>query len=1061
MFKLEFRSIRTKIYFTIALTGTIVMTLVLIYSYVILGQLREEKIKNQYFQTGNHSAAMVSAQLTALTSNLQSNAAIVGEISGISPKASKQIIKSSLKNILKKNSRLAGAWAILNSDLNDTLNLISHKSFVYYFYNINNIIGERQLNKNQIKEIRNSPLYTVPATNYQTNILNIRSESYSGEIFDNINVISICLPLFINKEFVGTMGLDIPQKFFQKYMIQYSQNNFSTLVNDNGTMIAHNNSKFIDVQFSDYYAKLNSDFDIIQKIENSKTPFSINYSEKGEKKYLLILPFKVGSKSQAYAYVLSVSLDSKSTSKFRIIKLYIFLIFLLGIISSFIIGRILSLQTFFPLLKINKAMRSLAIGELNEIEHLPLHRKDEIGTTFFLIDSLKKGFKNLIQFAISIKQGDYDYEYKPFGETDILGHSLIGLQTNLKELQTEQQEIRKKEEIRNWVNTGISHFSSFLRRHSKNLSDFTAELIQELVEFSELEIGGIYLLSKNNKSKKILHLIATYAYDRIKYIDKEIQIREGLVGTCAAEEATIYLQKIPENYISIATGMGETAPGSLILIPLKVESRIIGVLELASIKEMDDYLINFLEKLADNISLTIASVQINEQTDKLLTKLQSSSDELRSQEEELRQNLEELQTTQEEASRRQFHLDNLVKAIDNSALTLKLNKIGKIGEINEAFQRLLDIHSVENLEGLFYNEFFDLSSLKVSATEFWKDLENGIIQRNVLKVSILNQKVWILATFTPLYDIDGTMNEVFLIGFDYTEMIDNQIRVKESKAYLDLLEKKISNYKNESLKLSKVNEELKVKYELYDDLAKRIMAIVVLDKDANIIEANNKVYEIFEIKEKSIVGRNLIEFSSFVSSTDFQTFWSELLTKDFHERNFVYNSKLYKEYYYINKIAGENKKSIVNFIIEISGTDTGKMTGAMYGGLDKFIENQFLVAEYTEEGNLLKMNENLLQLFKLESEDIKRKNHRDFAIVENVLKYHVLWSKLRSGEPQVREIRYGIENREFIFMDYYFPVKDEKNKTGKVLVISINISEMKKRIEMLTKTLNDFKKNKN
>jgi len=1048
MFKIRIKSIKTKIHLTIAVMGIIVMSLFLGYSYFMLSRLRIEKIKSFYAQKGNHASALLSSQLNSFTSNLQNNVAILNDFS-IKSSESEKLIQTSLKNFLKQNKDITGAWTILKKG-NKRSNTTSNFE-IFYFYNVQNFTGERKLSKTKIREYSNSKLFTVPTTNNQVTILDLRTESYTGGEFDKINVISIAVPLHLSNGLEGSIGIDIPQSYFQKYMLNFTQTNFSLMLNDKNKIIAHSSKKIINSFFKDYYASLNNNFDILKRIKDKQKQFDVEYSQSKNNKILFIFPFKVNKQQLSIVY--SVQIKSQSFDEFSITKLIFLLIFFAGLIAIYIIGRIIIHQIDSPLTKINSSLKQLAKGEINSIPRFRTNRIDEISKSYALINAIKIGFKKIISFSEEIKNGDYDVQYTPFGENDTLGNSLIGLQKNLKELKESQIRINNEEKIRAWVNDGISHFASFLRSHSKNLTEFSNELIKELVDYTKMEIGGIYLFIQNRRKKNVLKLIASYAYDRNKYIDIELQEREGLPGTCAAEKATIYLEKIPNDYISIATGIGTTPPKSLILIPLKVESRVIGVLELASLEKLDSYKINFFEKLSENIALTIASVQINEKTDKLLTQLQTNSDELRSQEEELRQNLEELEATQEEASKRQFHLDNLVKAIDNSALTIKFNRIGKIIELNEAFSRLVNNLNIETTEGLFFNELLELN---IDSTDFWKNLEKGNIQRITLSVRNTKPKLWLLLTFTPLYNLDGKMDEVFAIGFDYSENYENSLNYKETKAYAEHLEKSTKVNNQEIQLLKKQSEKLKKDYKLYENLAQRILAKVVLDEEANILETNNKLFELLDIKEKSIVGRNLIELSSFNSSKEFNEFWQTLILKKFFERNFVYNNNLYKEFYYIEKT--EKGKTITNFILQAGQSQKENESKGL--NIGTILNKNMLTAEYNSEGKVLSLSPKLMELFKLNEKDLKRKNHKDFAIVENVLKYHVLWSKLRTGEPQTREMRYEVDKTEYTLIDYYFPIFNDKSEVEKIFSISVDISKLRNHVSLLTKTLNDIKKNK-
>jgi transcriptional regulator with PAS, ATPase and Fis domain len=89
----------------------------------------------------------------------------------------------------------------------------------------------------------------------------------------------------------------------------------------------------------------------------------------------------------------------------------------------------------------------------------------------------------------------------------------------------------------------------------------------------------------------------------------------------------------------------------LILIPLKLEDAVFGVIELASFNKFKSYEIEFLEGIAENIASSLHTVKVNEHTNALLEQSQQQAEELAAQEEEMRQNIEELQATQEDMAR--------------------------------------------------------------------------------------------------------------------------------------------------------------------------------------------------------------------------------------------------------------------------------------------------------------------------------------------------------------------------------------------------------------------------
>jgi hypothetical protein len=271
--------------------------------------------------------------------------------------------------------------------------------------------------------------------------------------------------------------------------------------------------------------------------------------------------------------------------------------------------------------------------------------------------------KSLTTFADTIGQGNYEADVRiEEGEKDSLSLALAGMRDKLKMVAEEDKK-------RNWVNSGLAQVGEILRMHYEKSEDLYFSITSFVVTYLNANQGGLFILQETSEETNI-ELVACIAYDRKKYMKKKFDRKEGLIGRCVQEAATIYLTEIPNDYIEITSGLGKANPSDLLIVPLKLNDETFGVLELASFNKIEKYQLEFVEKIAESIASTISNVKTNERTRILLEQSQQQAEELSAQEEEMRQNMEELQATQEEMVRMSSNLQKEVEdlKIENEAL---------------------------------------------------------------------------------------------------------------------------------------------------------------------------------------------------------------------------------------------------------------------------------------------------------------------------------------------------------------------------------------------------------
>jgi len=328
----------------------------------------------------------------------------------------------------------------------------------------------------------------------------------------------------------------------------------------------------------------------------------------------------------------------------QIIKNIIFAFIVISIVIMVVRWGIFS-NVVRPIDTLAKDIELIARGEL--IDNIKNNKTGIIWTIYHSYNIMIDRLKATTEFANQIGEGNLNVNLDNIHKEDILGHSLIRMKNNLLEAKELEEKNKKEEEKRNWATKGFANFSEILRQTNKSIEEFSSDIIINLVKYTNSNQGGIFILNDNEKENVILELTASYAYNRKKYITKTINLGEGLVGLCAIEKETIFLTEIPENYIHITSGLGDSNPRSIVIIPLKLEDKIFGIIELASFSIYEDYQISFLEQLGESIASTLSIAKTNILTKELLEQSQQQQEEMAAQEEEMRQNLEEMQATQE------------------------------------------------------------------------------------------------------------------------------------------------------------------------------------------------------------------------------------------------------------------------------------------------------------------------------------------------------------------------------------------------------------------------------
>jgi PAS domain S-box-containing protein len=617
-------------------------------------------------------------------------------------------------------------------------------------------------------------LYARDKARAEELISELYADVYSTGKQEKKYMTSLESPILINGDFIGLVGVDITLDRFQEIVkgIELEKlRNKAFLITHNGKYAGHPNSELLNKP-AEQNPTSRENFNLYEKI-TSGTPFSIKHDKEGTtESFVSYSPIKIG-RTDTYWY-LGVSVPTESIMERANQNFKISL--LVGLIGLIILSTVIYLvarNITIPIEKVTSVLNRVSKGHIDKEMKLEITSGDEIEEMATALNTSIEELNKKNEFAKNLGDGNLDYEFQLSHEEDELGNSLLEMRDSLKKAREEEKKRKEEDEKRQWVNEGLTKFADILRKDNDDLQKLSDNIIKNLVKYLGANQGGLFILNDDDEENPVYELQSAFAFDRKKYKQKTFKPGESLVGTCAIEKEKIYLTELPQDYIEITSGLGDANPDSLLIVPLKHEEEVLGVIEMASFKELAQHEINFVEKVAENIASTLASVRVNLKTNQLLEKSQQQAEELSSQEEEMRQNMEELQATQEEAARKKAEMEGLVNALNESSYVIEYDLDGKILTINDNYLDILGV-SREYAIGSHHSDHMDFTEeQKKEYAQFWNDLKSGKIKKQTNIVKINNHSHKFTETYTPIKDANGNIVKILKIANNISDFEEN------------------------------------------------------------------------------------------------------------------------------------------------------------------------------------------------------------------------------------------------------------------------------------------------
>jgi methyl-accepting chemotaxis protein len=822
-----------------------------------------------------------------------------------------EVFLAQQKKILERNKHYLSVATSFELRFIDSTWDFKHGRLMKGYYRENGVIKLFQAKRNLEGDDLSSNYYTI-----KTNLLNWISDpelfSYTGKEEDNILNTNISVPILRDGEFAGLAGADIDMSFFQKITdsIRPYPRSYSFILSNNGTIVAHPKTEWVGKHFDKVDSTFASDINIIEKIRAGETFTYMQVDTLANEEFhytFAPIQLKGNNKNWALAIAIPNSLILEKTSVFLRTGIIIGLIGL--IIMAFII-LFIAKSISRPIIKTTNILKELAKGKFDRDNLIEVKTNDEVGVMAESVNQLTQGLHRTTDFASEVGKGNYESDFKLLSNEDMLGSALLDMRNNLIKAKEEEAKRKREEDIRRWSADGQAILNDLLRQ-AKDFDELSYSILSQIIKYVDAAMGAIYVLNDSDENDVFFEMITAVAYEREKLIRAKVKPEEGLVGRCAHEKLTIYLKEIPENYVKVTSGLGESNPRSLLLIPLSVNEVVLGVLEIVSFKEFENYQIEFLEKAGESIASDLSTSKINKRTEILLKQSQEQAEELAQQEEEMRQNMEEIQATQESLkesqAKTQMIFDNVVDAI------VTIDSRGIIELWNPAAETLFGYTAREaigqNIKMIMYGE---------DAREHDKYIERYLNtgQRHVLGKS---REVMGMHKSGKKFHVELRLEEGRL--GNETKFIGVLRNIEERKK----TENETKIRMEELQSLNRISESSKKEMELLINGVKQVSLFVEYNMERKIIEINDNFLKLLDTKREDMLGVQQGAFETDPEKKkEFDKLWDDLKngkTRKIIQHIMAKGKNLYFSEVYIpvKNESGEIYK-VINLAIDITET---------------------------------------------------------------------------------------------------------------------------------------------
>ena len=167
-----------------------------------------------------------------------------------------------------------------------------------------------------------------------------------------------------------------------------------------------------------------------------------------------------------------------------------------------------------------------------------------------------------------------------------------------EEARHQAEQAQKVLEDQMWFTAGQAQLSEVMRGR-QDPTTLASQVIRRLCQYLDAPVGALFL-----QTQDMLHLAGAYAFSPTNHHPTQFKVGEGLVGEAALQKRAILLEDAPENYLVVASSLGENETTHLLIQPFLYEDEVVGVIELGNWTPFTPRQQQFLQGVNESMGIT-------------------------------------------------------------------------------------------------------------------------------------------------------------------------------------------------------------------------------------------------------------------------------------------------------------------------------------------------------------------------------------------------------------------------------------------------------------------------